>query len=228
MKHLLASMAIFVVSLAHTGPASSASHCFYKLDTSQGANGNATARIKNGHLRITISNGLPDTLYTVWIDFKNRDSGLLAFDYPLADGALERGVAPAFAITAPVRNGIGYDANAIVTDKRGFARKTLRLDYKPLREGHSPVVSNELTMQGLNRIGGYWLRKFEFDETLMASAQYAGMGRRNRQFAKVHRATAQGITIVSHPDYITHGHTPGVKNVDHFSGFSGDFPDRCL
>ena len=42
------------------------------------------------------------------------------------------------------------------------------------------------------------------------------------------RGTAQGITIVGHTDFVTHGHTPGTKNVDHFSGFNGDFPSDCV
>ena len=42
------------------------------------------------------------------------------------------------------------------------------------------------------------------------------------------RATAQGITIVGHFDFVTHGHTPGVGGVDHFSGFNGGFPAECL
>ena len=56
-------------------------------------------------------------MYTVWVDFRNRFTGVVGLDYP--SGALPRGVAPAFATTQGVTSGMGLDANAFVTDGNG-------------------------------------------------------------------------------------------------------------
>lgn len=185
-------------------------------------------------LNVLIFDADDDTLYTVWVDFRNRArlklTGIsfeaLSDDYkPLvAKGALERGVAPAFASTAGVTAGMGIDRNGVITNSHGDAELEVVLDYNLLQPGNTPVVGGELAMQGLNRVGGYWLRVYLVDPTVSASLQVTG----EDDLPLLERATAQGITIVRHPDFITHGHTPGVKNVDHFSGFKGDFPEDCL
>ena len=41
-------------------------------------------------------------------------------------------------------------------------------------------------------------------------------------------ATVKRLVIVGHFDKVTHGHTPGVKGVDRFSGFKRDIPGDCL
>lgn len=197
--------------------------CEYKLKTSTGAVGEAKVRIYQSFLEVRISKAQPGTLYTVWIDFKNRASGKLSADYPAdAEG---RGVAPAFASTAPVWAGMGLDLNAIITDYQGTGRLSTVLDYDLLNPGDSPVVGAELAMQGMNRVGGYWMRQYPVDPSTAASLQTIDEG---EELPVLVRATAQGITIVRHPDKITHGHTPGVGGVDHFSAFKGDFPADCL
>ncbi|MGI9305169.1 MAG: hypothetical protein ACR2RB_21055 [Gammaproteobacteria bacterium] len=203
--------------------------CRYALENSGGQPGKATVIIKyNKKLKIKFRGTNPDTLYTVWIDHKSRATGELAPDYPLADGALGRGVAPAFATDAVVTSGVGLDPNGIITDEDGDARFKVKLDYNLLAPGSSPVVGGGLAMQGLNRVGGGWLREYPQPTDAGPSTQIALNG--DRTVAKLPRSTAQGITIVRHGDgdYITHGHTPGVGNVDHFSAFKGDFPPGCL
>ena len=84
------------------------------------------------------------------------------------------------------------------------------------------MVAAGLAVQGLNIIGGGWMRVYNQDPNTEASLQVVRKGR-----PLVERATAQGLTIVRHADFISHGHTPGTKNIDHFSGFKGDFPKGC-
>lgn len=187
--------------------------------------GTAKVKIKGKKLKIKVKNARPHTLYTIWLDYKNRDTGLLADDYPLDAGAIGRGVAPAFATTAGVTAGMGLDENAFVTNDNGRAKFKVKLDYRILDAGASPVVGGEISMQGLNRVGGYWLRKYPVDPTVDSSLQsvhpYTGL-------PLVERSTVQGITIQYHPDYISHGHTPGVGGVDHSGAFKGDIPAECL
>ena len=198
--------------------------CKYDL-TLTGASGTAEATITSDELRIEFRNALPDTLYTVWVDHKSRASGLLASDYPLAEGALARGVAPAFATTAPVFAGMGIDLNGVVTDSDGNAKLRVSLDYNLLKKGRSPVVSAELLMQGMNRVGGGWLRTYPVNPLVAASLQTVDP---STGLPVLPRSTAQGLTIQSHPDYVTHGHTPGVGGVDHSGAFKGDFPKNCV
>jgi hypothetical protein len=168
----------------------------------------------------------PDALYTLWTDHRNRATGDLADDYPIDQGALPRGVAPTFATITRVTSGMGLDRNGVVTDEFGNAIRFLILDYRLLEEGVSPVVGAQLATQGLNRVGGGWLRVYENPHVDVA----ASLQKTNPKtgLPLVGRSTAQGITIVVHPDRVTHGHTPGVGGVDHFPAFSGDFPDECL
>ncbi|NOX43338.1 MAG: hypothetical protein GXP19_06350 [Gammaproteobacteria bacterium] len=200
-----------------------ASECTYTLTTSD--QGIATINIKRNEVKIKIKDARPNTMYTVWNDFKNRASGQLADDYPLDKGAIGRGVAPTFASTAGVTAGMGLDPNSFVTDEEGDAFFRVKLDYKVLVEGASPVVGGELAMQGMNRVGGYWLRKYDIDPNTAASLQMVDPN--NATLPLLERATIQGFTIQYHPDFISHGHTPGVGGVDHFGAFKGDIPASC-
>ncbi|MFQ5990535.1 MAG: hypothetical protein ACE5K9_11535 [Candidatus Methylomirabilales bacterium] len=191
--------------------------CTYQLTPVEG--GSARVSIREDRLRIKIRDAQPDTLYTVWVDFKSRATDELSDDYPLP-AAIERGVAPAFATTAGVTEGMGLDQNGIITDDRGRGESRVDLDYNLLEERASPVVSADLALQeGLHRVGGYWLRIYRADG-LQDTDPRTGL-------PLVKRATAQGITIVGHFDFVTHGHTPGTGGVDHFDAFFGDFPDDC-
>jgi len=120
---------------------------------------------------------------------------------------------------------MALDANGVITNGSGDATLNVTLDYDLLAPGDSPVVGEELAMQGLNRVGGGWLRDYPEDPNVQASLQKTDetTGR-----PLVQRSTAQGITIQYHPDKITHGHTPGVGGIDHFPGYNGDFPSSCL
>ena len=186
--------------------------------TSAGADIDATAtvEVKGKKLKVKLKDAQPNTLYTVWVDFRVRPDKILPPDFP--EGAM--GVGPAFGIADPVYNGIKPDLNAIFTDHNGKGQLNINLDYNLLDEDATPVVGAELSMQGQNRIGGYWLRLYPIDPNVAASNQLVD----DDGNPLVVKATAQGITIVRHPDNITHGHTPGVKNVDHLSAFFGNFP----
>ena len=198
----------------------------YNLTASSDQPGSAKVIIrKNNILKIKIKDANPHTLYTVWIDFKNRESGLLTADYPLSEGAEPRGVAPAMATTQGVTEGMGMDKNGVVTDENGDAVFRVKLDYDLLKIGDSPVVADPLSMQGLNRVGGSWLRTYPVNPVIEASLQEVDP---RTGLPILQRATAQGITIVGHPDLITHGLTPGISGVDQFSAFKGDFPEEVL
>ena len=202
--------------------------CTYFLTASSGQPGSARVDIEDDEIKVKFESTNADTLYTVWVDHKNRATGLLADDYPIAQGALGRGVAPAFASNAGVTSGVGLDQNGIITDDEGDAILKVKLDYNILQPGTSPVVGAELAMQGLNRVGGGWLRTYVEDPASMASAQVPDPTDPSGTTPLLPRSTPQGITVVRHADRITHGHTPGVGGVDHFSAFKGDFPSGCL
>ena len=83
------------------------------------------------------------------------------------------------------------------------------------------MVAADLVNQdefGLNRVGGGWLRQYREKVNIEdpddppnlipnPSLQEVDL---DTGFPVLVRFTAQGITIVSHPDFVTHGHTPGV------------------
>ena len=203
--------------------------CIYEL---AGDTGTAKAFIKSDSLKVKFTNAKPNTVYTVWVDFKSRATGQLSSDYPLdASGNTEfsgpgigRGVAPAFAKVAPVYEGMRLDLNAVKTNAAGNAVLNVDLDYDLLGSGTCPVTAETLTLQGeFNRVGGSWLRQYVDPVEDNASAQVLDA---NGQPELV-LATAQGLTIVGHFIPLSHGHTPGVGGVDHFPGFKGDFPTTC-
>ena len=198
--------------------------CAYDLTPAAGQPGKARVSIVDKRLMIRFRDANPDALYTTWIDHRNRATRQLAADYPLNKGALPRGVAPAFATTTGVVAGMGLDPNGVVTDSRGRATLNVKLDYDLVATGDSPVVGAELATQGLNRVGGAWLRIYPVDPTVAASLQVTDP---NTGLPVLERSTPQGITVVVHPDKVTHGHTPGVGGVDQVSAFSGDFPAEC-
>jgi hypothetical protein len=226
MKHqiVVALATVAVLSLFAGVSGTFGASCVYDLNPAKGQPGSAEVSIVDNTLSIAFRRANPDTLYTIWVDHRNRATGKLAPDYPLAQGALPRGVAPAFATTEGVTSGMGLDRNAVITDSLGDADVTISLDYGLLEQGDSPVVGEQLAMQGKNRVGGGWLRMYPIDPTLQASLQVTDP---TTGLPLVQRSTAQGITIVVHPDFVSHGHTPGVGGVDHFSAFSGDFPSAC-
>lgn len=196
-------------------------NCQYRLAAAENGS-SARVNIMGEMLNIKVRRAKPDTLYTVWIDFRNRATLTIPDDYP--SGAIARGVAPAFASTAGVTAGMGMDENGFMTDGNGNANFYVKLDYEVLKTGASPVVAADLTMQGENRVAGAWMRSYAVDPDTAASVQVIDSA---THLPVVEKSTAQGLTIVGHFDNITHGHTPGVGNVDHFPGFNGDFPDRC-
>lgn len=208
------------LGLATSMASASKNDCKYTLTTSD--IGTAKVTIDGDELKIKVKDARANTLYTVWVDFKNRGTGLLTPDYP--DGGIGRGVAPAFASTAGVTAGMGMDPNGFITDEDGDAVFKAELDYGLLKAGDSPVVGAELAMQGMNRVGGYWLRKYPVDQTMAASLQMVDPA---TGLPVLERATAQGFTIQHHPDSVTHGHTPGVGGIDHSGAFKGDIPDSC-
>lgn len=220
--------------------------CKYLLDTIPGAIGTAEATITSTELRIEILGAERKTLYTVWVDYRDRgEPKTLAADYPNLDAnpgldlshsgeGIGRGVAPAFATTAPVFDGMGIDLNGVVTDAHGNARLRISLDYNLLGNGTGPVVAADLVEQDpnlvdpdavvVNRVGGGWLRIYSKPLSLGASLQKVD---RSSGLPMIYRSTVQGLTIQSHgKDKVTHGHTPGVKSVDHFGAFNGDFPSE--
>jgi len=199
--------------------------CSYTLDNSSDQPGKAIVKFfSNNELVVIFKGANPNTLYTTWVDHRNRSQVELAPDYPLDQGAISRGVAPAFKSTQGVVAGMGLDANGVVTDAYGNAVMKVTLDYDILEKGDSPVVGAELAMQGLNRVGGGWLRTYPLDPNVSASLQVIDP---KTGLPILPRSTPQGITIVKHPDQVTHGHTPGVGSVDNFSAYKGDFPSNC-
>lgn len=209
---------VFSASVALAAPKNSAKHCTYTLDQAGAEFGVAEIRINKKKLRVVIGGAQPDTLYTVWVDFRTT-GGALPDDFPLG----VRPVSPAMPTNKGVSNGIGLDRNGIMTDENGEANVKISLNYEILKKDRSPVVGG-LAMQGLNVVGGFWMRKYPSDPAVQASSQIT----KNPFEPELVYSTAVGITIVRHPDTITHGLSPGVKYVDHFSAWKGDFPSHCL
>jgi len=225
MKINLALSALCGLILSVYATTSIAASCTYLLNPSGDQPGSAKVSITDKTFSIAFRKANPNTMYTIWVDFRNRATPPeLAGDYPLDQGALARGVAPAFATTEGVTSGMGLDRNAVITDKRGDANLKIPLDYALLEEGASPVVGEQLAMQGKNRVGGGWLREYPADPSIQASRQVTDP---KTGLPLVQRSTAQGITVVKHPDAVSHGHTPGVGGVDHLPAFNGDFPADC-
>jgi len=191
----------------------------FELPPSTGEIGRCFVTIDENQLSLSVVGAHPDSMYTIWVDFRNRATLTYPEDYP--PNAESRGVAPAMASTQGVTSGIGRDRNSFVTDGQGNATFTVTLDYELLDRGDSPVVFGQLSMQGPNRVGGQWMRVYENDDPANASLQQTDP---TTGLPLVRRATAQGLTIVRHPDMVTHGMTPGVGGVDHSPGFAGDFP----
>ena len=220
--------------------------CQYELEQAGTETGTATVTIKPNRIRVKIEDGKSETLYTVWLDFRNRaekadasDEEAMADDYPIAFNeemgtvdltytgeGIARGVAPAFATTAGVTSGLRLDKNGGITNTHGNVKIKAKLNYNMLEPGASPVVAADLVEQGasVNRVGGGWLRVYTEPVDDVTSVQEIDDG----GLPVVARATVQGITIVGHTDFVTHGHTPGVGGTDHFSAFKGDFPADCL
>ncbi|NND00118.1 MAG: hypothetical protein HKN85_08050 [Gammaproteobacteria bacterium] len=193
--------------------------CKYTLTQSGGEMGIARVNIRNKKFKVKLRGAQADKLYTVWIDFRMRADGS---SLPVGFPATARVVAPAMASDAGVSNGIGPDENVLITDSDGDAQATFHLDYKVLQTDAMPVVGG-LTMQGLNVVGGYWMRQYAVDQDSMASIQIV-----DKPYSpSLVRSTAAGVTIVRHDDTISHGLAPGTKNVDHFSAWNGDFPASC-
>lgn len=212
---------LFAVS-AHAGGNVPGERCLYDLETSGDEMGEATVIIETDRMGVRLRGAVPNSLYTVWVDFKSRATDELPMDYP--DEGLDRGVAPAFASTAPVYAGMRLDPNSVVTDDNGDAVVPLPLDYNILVAGEAPVVHENLSMDGMNRVGGFWARQYPEDPDVAASLQLTDP---DTGEPLLMRSTPAGITMVRHPDMVSHGHTPGVGDVDHFSAFKGDFPADC-
>lgn len=224
-KYAARLLAAFVLTFSVGATQTLAASCKYYLTAAPGQPGYAKVAIVDNVFIIEFWRARPRTLYTIWTDHKNRATGDLAHDYPIDRGALARGVAPTFASTAGVTSGMGLDVNGVVTDKWGNATHRIILDHELLRKGDSPVVGESLAMQGLNRVGGGWLRIYEKRQVEKEASLQKTDSRTGLPLLE--RSTAQGITVVVHPDRVTHGHTPGVGGVDHFPAFNGDFPEWC-
>lgn len=200
-------------------PANGGPPLIYTLDNSSGHPGTARVVVIGNVLQVNVQGAEPNTVYTVWVDYKSRATGELAADYPDEDGALERGVAPAISTVSAVYGGMIPDKNSFKTNETGSATFTSALNYDLRADGQGPVVFGELSMQGPNRVGGQWMRTYSAG-VRGASVQLVSANGR----PILRRATPQGITIVGHFDNVTHGLTPGVGGVDHFSAYKGDFP----
>lgn len=196
------------------------SECTYELTATSNALGRFLVALEENELEIEVSDADPYTLYTVWFNFSERPPDSQA-------------VAPAFATTAGVFEGMVMDINGFLTDSNGDADFEVELDFNLLQPGDAPVVFQDntsdplrdLDKQGMNRVGGHWKRVYPVQYNTAASLQLTGL---HPGQPLVERGTARGIVIAQHFDFITHGHTPGVGGVDFFVPFSGAFPPECL
>lgn len=212
-----------------------ATSCVYELNPASGQTGTVLVNIRPNSLRMRVRGAAPNTMYTIWTDHRSRATGQMAADFPSPGpvqdpetgyhrgSAFARGVMPAVATTAGITSGMGLDGNAFVTNARGNANFRVRLDYNLLEPGASPVIAEDLAMQGANIVGGSWLRWFT-GPVAAASIQAVD----EDGLPLVVRSTAQGFTVQRHDDPTSHGHSPGVGGVDHFGAWNGDFPAECM
>ena len=209
-----------------------ATSCVYDLTPSSDEPGTATVNIRPRSLRIRVRGAVPYMMYTAWTDHRSRATGQMAPDFPQypVDPATSyhgnphpRGVAPPIASTAGVTSGMGLDGNAFVTNAKGNANFRVRLDYNLLAPGASPVIAEDLAMQGANIVGGSWLRMYTQPVAVPSVQAVDGNG-----LPIVVRSTAQGFTVQIHDDPTSHGHFPGTGGVDHVHAWKGDFPAECM
>lgn len=200
--------------------------CAYNLTSEKfEQRGTAKVEIQGQKLRVKLLDAEPNTLYTVWVDFRSMtNNNALPTQFPSKKQA--RHLAPAFATNEGVLNGMGLDKNAIVTDVDGDAILEINLDYSPLQADRAPIVSKSVAMQGKNIVAGSWMKKFSNDTKVQASTpmidQTTGM-------PELVRSTAAGFTVLRHVEKITHGVVPGTPSVDYVkrAGFRGDIPTQC-
>ena len=130
---------------------------------------------------------------------------------------------PAIATTAGVTSGMGLDGNAFRTNANGDANFLVRLDYNLLEPGASPVIAEDLATQGVNIVGGSWLRMYTapVENPSVQAVDENGL-------PVVVRSTAQGFTVQLHPASTRHGHFPGTGGVEHTNAWKGDFPASCV
>lgn len=207
--------AVLVASFLSLGLVSGTSiagtSCNLNMTNSDGF-GAATIKVDGDELKVKLQNTIPNTLYTVWVTFNGSP------DKP----AGAAGSAPAFAVDAPVYNGMRPDLNAVFTDDTGDGMLKAELGYDIMVTGAAPVTTG-INTQGDNRVGRDWMRVFENGSTSPASVQVVDAN----GTPLVQRATATGLAIVSHPDNTTHGGTPGVSGVDQNGAFKGALAD-CM
>ncbi len=202
--------AICLGTISSNAIASGSKGCTIQMTPAAG--GTATVTLKGNKIRAKVKGGLADTLYTVWVTFSGSP------DRPVGAS----GSAPAFAVTAPVYNGMRTDPNGFFTDEDGDGGLKNNLGYNLLEAGAAPVTTGH-NLQGLNRVGRDWMRVYSVDKNLAASTQLVDAN----GTPLVERATATGIAMVSHPDTTTHGGSPGVAGVDQFGAFKGALAD-CI
>jgi len=209
-----------------------ATSCIYELNAVDGETGTALVNIRPHSLRMRIRGAAPNTMYTIWTDHLSRATGQLAPDFPpypvdpltsYHANPHPRGVMPAVATTAGITSGMGPDGNAFVTNANGDANVRVGLDYNLLEPGASPVIAEDLAMQGVNIVGGSWLRMYTLP-VAVPSVQAAD----ENGLPIVVRSTAQGFTVQRHDGPASHGHFPGFGGVDHFGAWNGDFPAECM
>ena len=201
------------------------STCRYEADGKVGTpseNGTANFGIsRNGkRVRIKLKNASPNSLYTVWIGVTD-DSRPVDGD----NNFLTQGVLPAFKTTQGATEGMGLDRNAILTDEDGDGKFSVKLDWDLLAPLATPLVSIELDTQDGQIVGGHWTREYDVD-----GRQVVAPDPKNPavDIPVLVRGTANGFILVEHPyTKITHGHSPGTKNLDRISGFSAPFPESC-
>ncbi len=190
------------------------------------ANGGAT-------LTVTVSGLTPNAVHSVWqlLDVTSAPFvvdpvlGLsVVTDNNLGTLAPVFPASPAAADNAGFKGGTGLDPNGFVTDSKGTATITIKLNYDITKLQTSPVVLAPQTetvqvepATGLGTctaspggnfqsfIDSAYVRKYDTSESNPSFQLKDGNYR-----AKLIRATVANLIVVQHLDGLTHGHLPGV------------------
>ena len=182
---------------------------------------------------LTVTGLAPNTVHSLWqlLDVTSAPFivdpvlGLaVVTDSNLGTLAAVFPVSPAAADNAGFTAGTGLDPNGFVTDSKGAATLTLKLNYDITKLQSSPVVlapqSETVQVEPATGLGtctasaggnfqsfidSAYVRKYDTSQANPSFQLKDGNSR-----AKLIRATVANLVVVQHLDGLTHGHVPGV------------------
>ena len=209
-----------------------------------------TSEANHSTLVATVSGLTPNAVHSLWLLLDAASPPFIVdptlglavvTDDNLATLAAVLPVSPAAADNAGYKAGTGLDPNGFVTNSKGEATFTVRVNYDVTMSQIAPVVLAPLTQKVevepvtgpgeckaspgstfLSFIDSGYVRKYDTSRTEASFQLHDGSYR-----AKLVRGTVASLVVVQHLDNLTHGHAPGVMTVvsgcgDHMGKLTGN------